>query len=105
MPSFANAFYNRGIALRNLGKPEEAIASFNEAFRFGPEFANLFMNRGVAFADCEDYAAALSDLDRALELDGALAAAFRARSAVHRALGNAEKAEADHQEFERLSEL
>ncbi len=44
----AEAHYNRGIELENLGRPAEALPEFAEAIRLKPDYAAASTNMGVA---------------------------------------------------------
>lgn len=45
-PDYYQAWYNRGIALGNLGRYEAAIASYEEALKIKPDFHEAWNNRG-----------------------------------------------------------
>ncbi|MEH1798955.1 MAG: tetratricopeptide repeat protein, partial [Nostoc sp.] len=47
-PDYHQAWYNRGYALRNLGRTEEAIASYDQALKFKPDYHQAWYNRGYA---------------------------------------------------------
>ena len=47
-PDFAEAFYNRGVARKDKGDLDGALADYNEAIRLQPDFAEAFNNRGLA---------------------------------------------------------
>ncbi|MEH1779120.1 MAG: tetratricopeptide repeat protein, partial [Nostoc sp.] len=47
-PDKDEAWYNRGIALRKLGRFEEAIASYDQALKFQPDKDEAWYNRGIA---------------------------------------------------------
>jgi tetratricopeptide (TPR) repeat protein len=47
-PNFADAHYNLGIALMELGKPEEAAACYRRALELKPDYANAHNNLGHA---------------------------------------------------------
>jgi FkbM family methyltransferase len=49
-PSAAEARHNLGLALRELGRPEEAGAEIAEALRLRPDFAEAHHSRGVVLA-------------------------------------------------------
>src|ERR1700760_1021780 len=46
-PRHAEAYYKRGNALRNLGQPQAAIASYGQAILRKPDYAYAYCNRGV----------------------------------------------------------
>jgi tetratricopeptide (TPR) repeat protein len=60
------------IALGNYayeqGSCDHAIASYTRAIELNPAFAEAYNNRAYVYMVKKDYAAALPDLDRALEL-------------------------------------
>ena len=43
------AYYNRGIALSEKGKPQDAISDFNEAIRLNPNYGRAYYNRAMAY--------------------------------------------------------
>ncbi len=47
-PNYHQAWYNRGIALVNLGRWEEAIASYDKALELKPDKHEAWNNRGIA---------------------------------------------------------
>jgi tetratricopeptide (TPR) repeat protein len=72
-PGNADAWNNRGVALRELGRLDDAIASFSRALAINPGYAGALLNRGVVLGlDRMDYAAAIPDLERAAALNPAL---------------------------------
>ncbi|MEH1964179.1 MAG: tetratricopeptide repeat protein [Nostoc sp.] len=50
-PDDHNVWNNRGVALRNLGKFEQAIASYDNALKIKPDFHETWLNRGYALDD------------------------------------------------------
>jgi tetratricopeptide (TPR) repeat protein len=47
-PKYVNAWYSKGIILRDLTRYEEAIKSFNEALKIDPKCADAWLDKGVA---------------------------------------------------------
>ena len=43
-PDYAEAYSNRGIALRDLKRPADALASFDQAIALGPDYAEAYRN-------------------------------------------------------------
>jgi hypothetical protein len=46
-PTYAEAYYKRGNALKNLGRLHAAIVSYDQAIAQKPDFAYAYCNRGV----------------------------------------------------------
>jgi tetratricopeptide (TPR) repeat protein len=70
IPSYYRAWYNRGIALRNLGRYEEAIASFDYAVKIKPDFHSAWNNRGAVLCDHQQrYEEAITSFDQAVYIE------------------------------------
>ena len=63
------AHSNRGIALRDLGRFEEALAACDRAIEIDPRHAVAHTNRGNALRDLGRFEEALAAYDRAIEID------------------------------------
>jgi predicted O-linked N-acetylglucosamine transferase (SPINDLY family) len=74
-PDFAEAHYNLGLALRELGKLEEAQASFQEAIRLKPDFAVAHNNLAGALLEQGMPEQALASYRQAIRLQPHLAKA------------------------------
>jgi len=68
-PRNVEVLSNRGAALRNLGRVEEALADYERAIAIAPRHGPAHLNRGVALAALNRYAEAHAAYDRALEID------------------------------------
>ncbi|MCA2623843.1 MAG: tetratricopeptide repeat protein, partial [Microcystis sp. M19BS1] len=66
-PDKHEAWYNRGVALGNLGRFEQAIASYDRALEIKPDFHQAWNNRGNALDDLGRLEEAIASYDRALE--------------------------------------
>jgi len=64
----ASAHYNRGIALQQLGRHGEAVASYDAVLASNPGHAAAHNNRGSSLNELEQYEAAVAAFDRALAL-------------------------------------
>jgi protein O-mannosyl-transferase len=64
----APAYFNRGVALAQLGKTETAIHDFSEAIRHNPSLASAYYNRGLAFKILDQPDRAEQDFAATLEL-------------------------------------
>lgn len=100
-PDYAQALNNRAAAHLVLGERQRAHSDFERSYRARPTFAAAmyFGNRAAARGEDET---ALRRYSEALELNPSSAAAHRARSEIHRKLGNPEDS---WQDFQRYLEL
>ncbi|QYX31487.1 tetratricopeptide repeat protein [Sphaerospermopsis torques-reginae] len=67
-PDYHQAWYNRGISLRNLGRYEEAISSYDKALEIKPDYHQAWYNRGNSLDNLGRYEEAISSYDKALEI-------------------------------------
>ncbi len=67
-PDLAYAYNNRGLALSEKGRFDEAIRDFNKAIALKGDFAFAYNNRGLAYADTAQYALAIEDFNKAITL-------------------------------------
>ncbi len=58
----------RGIALGNLGRLEEAIASYDRALEIKPDDHEAWNNRGIALYNLGRFGEAIASCVRALEI-------------------------------------
>jgi len=58
----------RATVLRDLGRPEQALAGYDEALALMPDFADAWSNRGAVLADLARFGEALHSYARALAL-------------------------------------
>jgi tetratricopeptide (TPR) repeat protein len=69
-PSLGEAYVNRGAALINLDKAQEAVEALNKAIQLGLDKVHLaYYNRGLAKEKLNDIKGAYEDYKKALELD------------------------------------
>ena len=68
-PNKDAAWYNRGIALRNLERYEEAIASYDEALKINPNDANTFYNKACCYGLQGQVELAIANLKQAIDLN------------------------------------
>ncbi|MGD1850922.1 MAG: tetratricopeptide repeat protein, partial [Cyanophyceae cyanobacterium] len=67
-PDYHEAWSNRGIALGNLGRFEEAIASCDQALEIKPDGPNGWYNKACCYGLQGDADLAIQNLRRAIEL-------------------------------------
>jgi superkiller protein 3 len=63
------AWYNRGIALGNLGRLEEAIASCDKALEINPDYHPAFYNKACYYALQSQIDQAIQNLQQAINLN------------------------------------
>ena len=95
-PQFAEAFYNRGLAKADLGKPEEAIKDYDRAIKLNPLYSKAYNNRGTAKADLGKPEEAIKDYDRAIKLNPKNPNAYSNRGLTKTALGTPQEAVKDY---------
>ena len=61
-------YYNRGVALHDLKRSEEAVASYDKAIAIKPDYAEAYSNRGVALRDLKRPEQALASYDKAIAI-------------------------------------
>jgi len=67
---------NKGVALYNEGKYDEAIQAYDEAIRLDPEMAMAWYNKGNALYVLGKYDEAIQAYDEAIRLDSEFASAW-----------------------------
>jgi tetratricopeptide (TPR) repeat protein len=67
-PDYADALHSRGIALMELRRPEEALASYDQALAIRPDYADAFNNRAAALKEMKRFDEALASYDKALAI-------------------------------------
>jgi tetratricopeptide (TPR) repeat protein len=70
IPNYNDAWYNLGIAYKERGNAKDAIVAFETARSYKPfNEASKFVNAGIAYGMNQQYDKAISDLQRAYDLD------------------------------------
>jgi predicted O-linked N-acetylglucosamine transferase (SPINDLY family) len=80
-------FYNRGVALRQLGRLEEALADYDRAILIKPDLADAHFNRGNICGELRRFETALASYQRAIASKPDHAAAYLNLGNVQRELG------------------
>ena len=102
-PQYAQAHYNRGVVLDDLGRTAEALAAYDRALEINPQDAQAHYNRGVALSALGRKAEALAAYDRALEINPQYAQAHYNRGNVLDDLGRKAEAEEAYRSAIRLA--
>jgi tetratricopeptide (TPR) repeat protein len=82
-----DVWYNKGSALINLGKYEEAIECFNRAIRIDANHADAWSNKGIALRNLGKYNEAIDSYNKAIEIDHNNANAWYHKGNALRILG------------------
>ncbi|MFT5326219.1 MAG: serine/threonine protein kinase/Flp pilus assembly protein TadD, partial [Planctomycetaceae bacterium] len=96
------SLYQMGLCHMLDGQPAAAVAAYTVCISLRPEEAICYVSRGTAYGDINQTDDALSDLEKAQELDPDFWAVFLNRGAVHLARKDFAAAEAD---FKKVIEL
>lgn len=75
----ASTFYNRGNALQDLKRFDDAVASYDQAIALKPNFEAAFYNRGNALQELKRIEDALASYNRAIVITPDHAAALTNR--------------------------
>lgn len=68
VPDLASAFWWRGLAFKDLGRGEEAIADLSRVIELTPQFVDAYLERGKLFAQAGRRLESINDYSRYLEL-------------------------------------
>jgi Tfp pilus assembly protein PilF len=88
-------WFQRGLKYAQLGFPDRAAESFEQAEQIKPEDATLQFNLGTAYLTLGNFVQAVTNLDRAIKLDPNNSDAYGNRAVAHAALGQEDLVAAD----------
>lgn len=95
-PDLIAALINRGVAYKNVGDLNAAIADYTQALRIAPRDALLYQNRANALREMGAFDAALVDIEQSLALDAERPGAWYVRGAINEAQGDRDAAREDY---------
>jgi predicted O-linked N-acetylglucosamine transferase (SPINDLY family) len=95
-PAFAETFSNRGNALQELKRFEEALASCDRAIALDPGYVGAWINRGIALGELRRFDQALASYNQAITLAPDHAAAFYNRGNALKEIMRFDEALADY---------
>ena len=75
-PDYAEAYNNRGVALKKLKRHDEALASYDQAIAINPDYAEAYNNRGNALQEDKFFDEALASYKQAIEINPDYAEAY-----------------------------
>ena len=96
------SLYQMGLCHMLDGEPAAAVAAYTVCISLRPNEAICYVSRGTAYGDINQTDDALSDLEKAQELDPDFWAVFLNRGAVHLARKDFAAAEADFKKVIKL---
>ncbi len=101
-PSNANAYYNRGNALKELKQLDAAVASYDQAIRLKPDYADAYYNRGGILKELKQLDAAVASYDQVINLNPGYADAYYNRGNILKELKQLDAAVASYDQAIRL---
>jgi len=97
------AYINRGNALKNENKNNQALADFNKVIELNPKYALAYYNRGTVFEDEKKYDLALADYNKAIELNPVFSPAYNNRGNLFANINNYDQALTDFNKAIKLN--
>ncbi|MDJ0838269.1 MAG: tetratricopeptide repeat protein [Acidobacteriota bacterium] len=101
-PEKARPYFNRGVALRELGRREEAGADFDRTIELKPDYVPALLVRGMFHQNNGEPDAAVADYSKAIALEPGLVSAYNNRGSLYLAAGRYAEAFSD---FDRAVNL
>ena len=95
-PAEAKAYYNRGVALGQMGQYGRAMNDYNRAIEINPGYSAAYDNRGYLLEGRKEYDKALRDYDKAIETDPRFPNALNNRANLLKKMGEYDKALGDY---------
>jgi protein O-mannosyl-transferase len=89
------AYNNRGLAFKNMGRMREAISDFNKAVALNPAYALAFNNRGTTYKQMGMFNEAIRDYTAAIALNPDYFRAYSNRAIAYGKIGRVDKATED----------
>ncbi|MEQ9519639.1 MAG: tetratricopeptide repeat protein [Parvibaculum sp.] len=89
------ALLNRGVAYKNTGNLEMAIADYSAALKLSPDDALIYSNRANAYREQGRVEDALNDISKSISLNPDNPAAFYVRGLTFEVIGDVENARRD----------
>lgn len=90
-----DGWFGRGLKFAQLGFPDRAVESFEQAEVIRPDDATIQFNLGTAHLTLGNFVQAVVSLDRAITLDPSNSDAYGNRAVAHAGLGEEELAGRD----------
>jgi hypothetical protein len=103
-PDYAEAYYNRGNALRDLTRHRDALASYEQAIALKPKYADAYNNYGAAQRELKRPEQALASYEQAIALQPDHAEAHLNHAFCLLQLGRFEQGWREHEWRNKLGE-
>ena len=91
-----DAYYNRGVAYKNLKQWDKAKADFTKTIAIDPDYKNAYVNRGLAYGNLGEYDQSIADFTKVIAMDPQSAEAYFNRGGSYLNLKQWDKAIADY---------
>lgn len=101
-PDYAEAYYDRAWAKKDLGDNQGAITDYNLAIQLQPDYANSYRGRGVAKANLGDNQGAITDYDQAIKLNPDNPSVYKSRGDAKQNLEDYQGAITDYDQTIKL---
>jgi S1-C subfamily serine protease/Flp pilus assembly protein TadD len=95
-PTFASAYYNRGLVYGKLKLPNQAIADYSSSIQLDPSDEAAYFNRGRQYAGLNDYTRAIADFSSSIRLNPNDADAYDGRGYMYQLTKDYERAIEDY---------
>ncbi len=86
-PRFFQAYANRALVYRNMGKPAEAVNDYNTALQINPNYDVALIGRGNIYRHAGRANEAFNDFDRAIQQDTTDGRAWHGRGLIYQMRG------------------
>ncbi len=93
VPDSYEGWFNLGVALKQKGKPQEAIIAYEEAIKVRPDGAEAFGNLAIVHHENEEFEQARQAYERALEIEPSHSGTLWNLALLYHRTGNLESAE------------
>jgi superkiller protein 3 len=103
IPTYPDALYSLGLVLTREGKPDEALLKFNQVIKDNPNiFAGAYIARAAIRINRKQFADAVTDYDRAIEIFRRQISTLEAKVDMDQSRGRLKRAEAGRRQKARL---
>jgi tetratricopeptide (TPR) repeat protein len=94
-PRISDAFYERGIAYRAMGKTDLALADFDKAIELNPNMDRAYASRGLIYRERGDIRGAVEQFTKSINIRATVDAYYQ-RGQTYESLGEHQKAIEDY---------